>query len=71
MSPTLSTILDVAAAIAAIIALPLIVLQLRQQNKQQRFEALGQVHREVATVEFREALRSIFAVEPEGFLCIR
>ena len=65
MPPTISTILEVATAIAAIIALPLIVLQLRQQNKQQRFEALGQVHKEVAAVEFREALRSIFAVEPE------
>lgn len=65
MSPDLTNVLDIAATVTAIIALLLIVLQLRQQTKQQRFEALREVHREVATAEFREALRAVFAVDSE------
>jgi hypothetical protein len=65
MSLNLTTIIELATAVTGIAALLLIVLQLRQQTKQQRFEALSQVHKEVAEPEFRDALRAIFAVPPE------
>jgi hypothetical protein len=65
MSLNLSTIIELAAAVTGMIALLLIVLQLRQQTKQQKFEALSQVHQEVAKPEFREALRTVFAVSPD------
>ncbi|OGO14915.1 MAG: hypothetical protein A2Z14_16855 [Chloroflexi bacterium RBG_16_48_8] len=66
MSLILTTTIELVTAITGMIALLLIVLQLRQQTKQQRFEALSQVHKEVAEPEFRNALQAVFSKDPEA-----
>jgi hypothetical protein len=48
MSYYLSLAIDIIATIASVFVLTLILIQLRQQNKQARFQALDQVQRRLA-----------------------
>ena len=56
---------------AAVGMLFLIWRQLRIQTKQSRFEALTQVHKEVLSTEFREALLAIFSSQPEDLAAVK
>jgi hypothetical protein len=66
MSYYLSLAIDIIATIASVFVLTLILIQLRQQNKQARFQALDQVQRRLAAPEFRQALGNVLSHSAES-----
>ena len=56
--------IQVISVLASIGVLILIWRQLRLQTKQAKFDTLTQIHQEVCTQEFRDALAIIFSVKP-------
>lgn len=57
-------IFQVISTLVAVVALIFIWHQLRQQTKQLKLEALTEIHKEVRTKDFREALEMIFNGDP-------
>lgn len=60
------TIIQIISALISFIALAFIWYQLRQQTKHLKFETLTQIHKEVFTKDFREALGLVFSGDPKS-----
>ena len=60
----METVIQTISTAAALVALLLIWQQLRYQSKQMKFEALTQLHQQITGDTMHEALRFIYASEP-------
>ncbi len=62
----METVIQIISTVAGLVALLLIWQQLRYQSKQMKFEALTQLHQQITGDAMQEALRFVYASEPNS-----